>query len=534
MFRHALIVSLALFVLLSSAVPQGAPEQSGAAGGVQVAGIRVDREVARNPCIIVSADADLYSRCENLPPDVARACVAVIEPLISVNVPISVALEEVSHFRSCGVSEDVGDGINIEASGIYEYLRGLGLSDAQAKSQIRIQTAALRLRADAMTLFPATFAGMHIDHQNGGRVTSRFTEEPQSSLDTLLLGAEASAVVLPNGDSLSDAFKASGATYSLTELHAFMELILTEYIARGEGRDLPHLQSLGVRVLQNKVRVGVISSGTEAFAPQVPSDAYFLESEAPFVDDLDPTETRCRPHGTAIIDVLDNCQLSRYLRGGLHVELEGVSNCTIGFLATRGSSNLAISAGHCWDDGGDMTHGEAVPQRDIGRFDQREYPIARGTVDAASWFIDEAFNKIFNPDGWTPTRWVVYKSTSQAFPMTDAVEVNEIMEGAWLNSVGQTGGARGGTVEDPSGTFLSGGAILGSAVYVDMIRMSYDTDPGDSGGPLFTTELSDTGISPSHQRNTAVGILKGSNGQSSFWSKIANVEAALDLTIRTN
>ncbi|MFF1421284.1 S1 family peptidase [Streptomyces sp. NPDC058200] len=164
-------------------------------------------------------------------------------------------------------------------------------------------------------------------------------------------------------------------------------------------------------------------------------------------------------------------KFSKLIAGGEAITTGG-SRCSLGFNVRVGSTNYALTAGHCTNIGSSWNIGTTAGTS----FPTNDYGIIRHSNQGAA-------------DG----RVYLYNGTYRE--ITGAANASV---GLGVTRSGSTTGVHSGTVTGLNATVNYGG---GQVVY-GMIQTNVCAEPGDSGGALFSG-------------NTAIGLTSGGSGNCS-------------------
>jgi streptogrisin C len=364
-----------------------------------------------------------------------------------------------------------------------------GVSQPEAALRIRRQDAFARLGGALAREYPEGYAGLWIDHANGGAVTVAVTE-PGSTLATA------------RSFGVDDVVTEVVVERSLADLEA-----IGASVARHSDRFFKNgdvLPTTAIDVKRNAVSVRFPQSWTgrasvTRFARWVHSSygsgVVVTHGREPQRDDA-CTDTACDPP----------------LRGGIRIR--GSQNCSTGFVvATSTGQPAVLTAGHCPPpEGGVYTHnrigiGSTLASRDSGDVDARSIAVNNTTF-------------------WTPENWVMHQGFG-AFPPDDSFLItsravkSEIVLGLYLCRTGFRTGTRCGEVtrlnasrprSGNTGLFgiaaCAGGGDSGGAYYDPTANKAYGThvqsSPGACTGP-----------------------------ETSYFSPIDSIEHALGVTVLT-
>lgn len=386
-------------------------------------------------------------------------------------------------------------GDNGALPGPVQFLVDSGYSVAQAWDQIEAQQRLTNMRRIALALFPATFAGAWIDHGDEGAVTLAFTLEAGASA-TVVVTAEEENWVAAGGETSAAAFPTAinveTAEYSFAELRALQQAVVAA-AAPAEDEGI-HLHSIGVKEDINRVLVMADASMIE----------YIKDVQAALL--LDPGALEFLESGpvsyaavecNGIDEESDRADCGPYLRGGLEI-IRGGGRCTLGFGGVANGVPAILTAGHCGR--GTWTHDGRVIGSTYVLSEGGRTPLDRRTSDAQSILVTNVWAPAGNPNGFTTTRWVYQSPQRQAYQIRDVSEVDEYVPGMVLCKSGDTTFETCGVLVSPStDLFIENDPTdpFDDRYYTDQLAALICVQGGDSGGPLYTVETTETqGLAP--------------------------------------
>jgi len=320
----------------------------------------------------------------------------------------------------------------------YDY----SLSTTEAAKRLRDQPHISTLLQEARRAFPATFAGLYVDHSSGPEVRLKFTEEPQAAVDNLQERFPQLELV------------AEHAASSERELEAVISRASS--IRSSASSRVPSLGAvdLAVDIPNNAIRVS-LDGGTAA--------------SKTIISDLVGHRTIFEAGAAAPECTRLDCY---YMMGGLRVT--GPSGCSTGFNIMFYESGNAVSrgvltAGHCgnvgsqWSHGGDylgaMTHSQLSGNLDAAVID---FTTTAGIVDPP-FIFDEVYDD----------------PTEEALTVADMMYYYEFYAGQQVCKSGVSTLVTCGIVENTS---VSVSYIPGST---DIVRTDYCAVAGDSGSAVW-------------------------------------------------
>jgi streptogrisin C len=366
-----------------------------------------------------------------------------------------------------------------------------GLSNRDAAERIARQDSIADLATYLATKFPAAYGGLWIDHEHGGVVVAAVTRAGigvDTARDFGLGGVVREAIV---DRSVRDLRRIS------SEIHRM--------VGGAFRRAKPLGTSIDVKRNSVSVQIGATASASPA-TKQHRLVGKIKRIYGPAV--VIVQGQRIRAHDDACRDV--NCPPP--LRGG--VQIKGSIACSIGFVATTSSGAPAVTtAGHCPPSDSNLyTHsyrgtiiGPTLAMQDSG------------DVDARSISVD-------NVAYWNPANWLLHQGFGD-FPLNETLAITsravktDIVLGSYLCRTGFKTNTQCGEVNNLNGRRTGNQNLFG---------ISACAASGDSGGPVY--DYSSGRAYGQHMASTATGC---SPTETSFFSPIDSIEAALGITVRT-
>jgi hypothetical protein len=363
--------------------------------------------------------------------------------------------------------------------------RDLGLSQAQLSQYYKIERLATQQEKQLAAAQGRTFAGSWIEKQADGSfrfVVASTSGRPQKGPDGVVFRTARNTLASLNANK--------------AQLDAAMRT------TRVPG----NVYGWYVDVKTNSVVVAIGKGGQKAGIDFVAASGADARTVRFVVEDEAPTLRYDLQGG------------SGYLRnpgdGYLYV-------CSIGFNATKGSTPVYATAGHC-GNAGEKTYRELTPQwtlgTQIGTFTESNFPgVGESGPDMAYVTITAGHTQNAAVEGWS-TADVVVKGSTEA-PM-----------GAAICRSGRTSFWRCGTIDAKNQTvnYSSGEQVVG------MTRTTACSEGGDSGGSFITTVAGNA---------QAQGVLSGGSGSCkgkqpnnrtrSYFQPINPLLSAFGLTLKT-
>lgn len=314
-----------------------------------------------------------------------------------------------------------------------------------------------RVRANAETLYPDTFAGAWVtDQRSGGRLSIAFTQSAEANASQVVDDIEGVDI------SLVDAFEVER---SLRDIRAI----------RDRGLDnLSELQGLGVFAFS-------VDEPTNSL--EIWSDVSLsTEKEAVVEATLESTAVNIivakRPEASHRPSYKNNCQNGSRthcnpLRGGtrLHVPNNYASYCTAGFNYRRDSDNLKLlsTAGHC---------SNTLEHSDVG---------LGYVMGSERGYADVQFH---TRNGFSTSRWVFNRPNQQNYSVTGRYTGTALNEASRLCTSGVTSGPftnsnRCGDVKDNDWSGVNSEDNLLNNQFI----FNQTCAGGDSGSPVFSNSV---------------------------------------------
>jgi hypothetical protein len=352
---------------------------------------------------------------------------------------------------------------------------GIPLSDAElsemfrrARIQASLDDAIERARAFD------SFAGVYLDQHNGGRPVFMFA----GSLPSIEADLEA---MLPSESDV----QVVSARWTERELAAQREAVAS---------DVSELAELGIRItlIGAPPRTNALEIGVDGLTSKAES-----ELRARYGDEIAIVEAS-PAHADACTNGSNDC---RPMKGGLAInkyQSTAVGQCTSGFLVERTDTEELhlLTAGHCLEKHTPV-YDSAWEHNDIG-FGRARYetfqaggagPADAGliTINAADLAQITAKNRMRRNNTSAEASVTVWQTP---------------VDGGQACRVGVTSGHDCGVVTDPEQSNPSVVTGLQTMTVTKTARVNFDSDSGDSGGPVFYYPGGGTCCSPV----TALGI----------------------------
>lgn len=395
-----------------------------------------------------------------------------------------------------------------------------GVSLDEAVDRIKLQGAGGPLMRAAATLFPATYAGAWLDHDNGVLKVA-FTQNAQASRDVL-------AQTFPYPERLV----AHTHPVALVNLEIRREDIESDLAVLETA--IPSLRSITLMQDTNtilfRVAPGAVSAAQTFLAGRyIPSYETVVEF-AP-----EPTGASVCT-GASESAQRSNCPnplrggtLGTVARTGPQGQVESVF-CTLGFAATATTGlNYILSAGHCTPTGWQASW----------RHNGKTIGIAAGSVeggnmDALRVLVNNTYNAASNPNGWYTSRWVFANPNAMAYQIRERALPGQIPTSSVICKAGVTTNEQCGRItSDNSIAWCFSGCTGAPNRYTEQVEVLACADHGDSGGPIYgRVDAND----PLFMH--AIGLQTIFAGFGCFagvtWGpRIRNVENALGVVVRT-
>jgi hypothetical protein len=364
------------------------------------------------------------------------------------------------------------------------------LSGREAAERIARQDSIADLATYLATEFPAAYGGLWIDHEHGGVVVAAVTRAGigVDSARDFGLGAVVREAIVDR--SMRDLRRIS------SEIHRM--------VGGAFRRAEPVATSIDVKSNSVGIQIGTTTPVSRATRHRLIRKIKRIYGPAVVIIQ----RQRIRTFDDACRDV--NCPPP--LRGG--VQIKGSIPCSIGFVATTSSGAPAVTtAGHCPPSDSNLyTHsyrgtviGSTLAMQDSG------------DVDARSISVD-------NVTYWTPANWLFHQDfgdfpLNETFAITSRAVKTDIVLGLYLCRTGFKTNTQCGEVNNLNGRRTGNRNLFG---------ISACAASGDSGGPVY--DYSSGRAYGQHMASTATGC---SPTETSFFSPIDSIEAALGITVRT-
>ena len=355
------------------------------------------------------------------------------------------------------------------------------LSSHEAAERIARQDSIADLATYLATEYRAAYGGLWIDHEHGGAVVMAVTRAGigVDSARDLGLGGVVREVIVDR--SLGDLRRIS------SEIHRMVGGLET---------------SIDVKSNAVTVQIGATASGARATQHRLARQIERIYGPAVVVIQ----GQRIRTYDDAC--TAKNCPPP--LRGG--IQIRGSIACSIGFVAMTSSGAPAVTtAGHCPPPASNLyTHHGTTIGSTLTTVDS-------GDVDARSISID-------NVTYWSPANWILHQGfgsfpPNETFAITSRAVKTDIVLGLYLCRTGFKTGTQCGEVNNLNGRRRGNRRLFG-------IRACAAN--GDSGGAVY--DFSSGRAYGQHTASTAAGC---SATETSFFSPIDSIEAALGVTVRT-
>lgn len=334
----------------------------------------------------------------------------------------------------------------------------------------------------AGSMYPDTYAGTSIDHENGGKLRLMFTSGATSKTAQVTANFSRPDLVVPvDADYSGQLLFNTYATVSDS----------TDDIDSNYGTDVT---SVGVNVDDNRVDVGILpfsASVAAGIRAEFGNQVRVIEGE-PLIDDKSRTDLFTRQQAGLLIS-----------NGG---------TCTSAFSAVDVSVSpkkyFVLTAGHC----GTGTWTKGFTGAVLGDVTRRSFADGKtAEAEAISVSHGQTSNGLFVP---RYTRRVYRVETIS----------NDEVKGQVVCQSGSTSGVRCGKLLERN--YSAPSKVGGDKIwFYNLRRATYKAAGGDSGGPIYRKV--------SRKRAVAVGIHKGRFGIRSraVYSHVQRVENELNLLI---
>lgn len=374
-----------------------------------------------------------------------------------------------------------------------------GLTTGEAIERLNRQPAAEALAGEARQVFDSSFAGLWIDHDNGGTVTVGFAG-PVDGAGLADLAAE---------HGLTDHVEGVSVPFALQFLEESVADLAADLPAANSGARVAI--SVGLRTDLNRVELTTPSEPTAAQASFVSGARVRLGAALRVLTvNVPPRPAAC---------AYPYCDPP--LRGGVAVH-GGALTCTAGFMATStvSTARYVLTAGHCAAGAPAAVWFTRYPDssaHDIGA--PQDWTFGAGG--------DMAILRIGDPAGWDPAPWVYMTGTGWLYPTT-ADEAHPIIAtgpgtplvGEYVCKTGQTSGTSCGRVR-ATGVSVT---YSGTTTVHDLVRATMSVCKGDSGGPVY-------GNGTAHGLVSG-GLLVGNCGTTLYYQGVRSAADALDVTVQ--
>lgn len=414
-------------------------------------------------------------------------------------------------------------------------VRDWGVPLPEAERRILQQPYFERIALRAMEVLGDSYAGVWIDHANGGAVVINSSTPLRTSLQ----------LHTPSDMDV----RIQRVSRTLSELRTISE-VLSERLTLA-NTDAPVPISTGVSVALNRIDVNVPTS-----AKVTPAQSIFVkQAQTEFgnalhvVDDAVPIRALNHDGPSRDCDryTWDRDACDNPLRGGVRIH-NTILSCTSGFNANSMTNGLPylITAGHCLDANGagnfnDPAH-HAQMWRQRMHVDWSDHNVGPNHSHRLGAEGDMAILHVDNPGGWggadgDPDPWVVVLSSegTNGAPNTaenfqyylDGIgtwaDVGMGINGGYICSTGDTTGTRCGQITAINQNLTySGRTVLGLA------EVNYRSCRGDSGGPVFKNRLA-FGITVAAE----VDPLDVDCGAPSYYQGASGIQTSLNVWILT-
>ena len=368
--------------------------------------------------------------------------------------------------------------------------RDYDLSNREAAARIARQDSIANLATYLATEFPNAYGGLWIDHEHGGEVVALVTSHGIARAFARDFGLDAVVRELI-------------VDWSLRELRQ-----MSNRIHQMVGAALPdaerYLQT-SIDVRRNSVIVEFASTSSSSHATsahRLVRRINRIYGSAVAVHHAQPIHS----YDDACTDT--NCPAP--LRAG--IQIRGSIACSIGFVTTTSSGAPAVTtAAHCPPPDSTLYthHGTAIGST-ITALDS-------GNVDARSISVD-------NFEYWSPANWVLHQGfgalpPNETFAITSRAVKSDIVLGLYLCRTGYKTGTQCGEVNNLNARRRGNRRLFG---------MRACAANGDSGGAVY--DYSSGRAYGQHVASSAAGC---DASETSFFSPIDSIEAALGVTVRT-
>jgi streptogrisin C len=366
-----------------------------------------------------------------------------------------------------------------------------GVSGREATERIARQDAVADLATHLADRFPGAYGGLWIDHGHGGVVVTAVTKAGVGMHSARKFGLRAVAREIVVDRSLRD----------LRQLSVEIRRMVGHALSHAERR-----LTTSIDVTRNAVSVqmGSATSAVEGIRHR----RVLQEIKRVYGPAVSITKRQSMPtYDDACVDT--NCPPP--LRGG--VQIKGSKACSIGFVVTTSSGAPAVTtAGHCPPPASRMyahrggTIGSTLAMQDNGDVDARSVSIK-----------DTAY--------WSPANWLLHQDfgsfpADESFVIGSRAVKTDIVLGLYLCRTGFKTGTQCGEVDNLNGRRSGNRPLFG-------VRAC--AAGGDSGGPVY-----DFSSGRAYGQHVASTSAQCAPGETSFFSPIDSIEAALGVTVRTD
>jgi hypothetical protein len=364
------------------------------------------------------------------------------------------------------------------------------LSTREAAERIARQDSIADLATYLATEFPAAYGGVWIDHARDGAVMAAVTRTGIGidSARKFGLGAEVREVIVDR--SLHELDQISGEIYRMA-VAAFPD---------AERR-------LATSINVKRSAVIVEMGATKSVSPATQQHRFIREIKRNYGRAVVVIQgQRVRTYDDACADT--NCPPP--LRGGIRIA--GEIACSTGFVVTTSSGAPAVTtAGHC-------------PPATSTLYMHRTTTVGSTLAVVDSGDVDARAVSIDNAAYWSPANWVLHQGfgnfpPNETFPITSRAVKTDIVLGLYLCRTGFKTNTQCGEVNNLRGFRTGNKRLFG-------IRACAAS--GDSGGPVY--DPSSGRAYGQHMASSSAGCTET---ETSFFSPIDSIEAALGVTVRT-
>ncbi|MDF2650843.1 MAG: hypothetical protein K0Q73_6648 [Paenibacillus sp.] len=372
---------------------------------------------------------------------------------------------DINHVKSVASASDNQYGIYLNAEEKIELEKRLEIQKIKLP-EIKSYLKQTTIDAVYAAVTEDIFGGLFIDQKSGGIVNIGFKDD--INIDKIKKD-----IINIIGD--TKRVKFFKAIYSEKELKA-IHLKIDELAQSNQSNEFKIL-SVNTDIKNQRIEVGIqtYNPTTSKYAQEL------INNEA-----------------VVVIEAQENKDMSRSaytrpLEGGLEIYTYN-GTCTGAFSAYDSTGYYYITAGHCGSIGNSVGQGNAI----IGNITKRSYGAYS---DAAAIAISP-----------NDASWYLYLNSSRASNFNSHEGYNADNVGDYVCKSGRTTGFDCGFIQsvDYSG-------FWGITYFTDIRTASFQSQPGDSGSPVFTGQ-------------TIKGVLKGTAGSYAAYSHISWVMSNLSIT----